>query len=270
MNKTFHSKLNVWSRWTDPDSWHRSSVPESPGVYQLAVFRQGRRERMDSVTPKAEWPPERLDRIQAVDKEYRGIVYIGKAVCLKERFWRLIRSWQLVPTKNLHDSRDTYNKNHRNSQGLFGPREVRCRYKQLSTINWPKLRSRQRAAKNPNDIASLLTFMWPDSGQDRSKPSAAATFSMEGRMLDTYECWYGNRPLLNKAGAEVLGSKPTESWLEQYFLEQELFDDILDENVMREMAYFNWISRGCPPRDDWNDWFAVERATWNRILTGES
>jgi hypothetical protein len=36
----------------------------------------------------------------------------------------------------------------------------------------------------------------------------------------------------------------------------------LDAQI-REAAYFQWLDRGCPLGDEWNDWFAVE----NRIST---
>jgi hypothetical protein len=28
---------------------------------------------------------------------------------------------------------------------------------------------------------------------------------------------------------------------------------------VRDAAYFNWLNRGCPPNDDWRDWFEAER-----------
>jgi hypothetical protein len=36
------------------------------------------------------------------------------------------------------------------------------------------------------------------------------------------------------------------------------------EAQIREAAYFQWLDRGCPLGDEWNDWFAVE----NRLANG--
>lgn len=163
-----------------------------------------------------------------------------------------------MPTKNLHDSRETYNENHNGVQSLFDPVEVRCRCKPLTSINW---RTRKK-----DEYADIRDVLWPDSGQGHEMPSAVASFSAEGTGLNEYSRWYRELPLLNKKPADKLGAKPTDAELEAYWRETEAFDDSMDDEALRTAAYYRWIQRGRPPGDDWTDWFEAEQSAWEQVL----
>lgn len=258
--KPVGNAVGVWSGWKAPDDWRKRDIPPSPGVYQLAVFRDGQRATIRTAPRDPSYLPEEVDRLAAIEESNRGLVYVGKAICLDDRFWRLVRSWQMIPTSQLHDSRKTYNQNHRQVQSIFQPSEARCRYKRLSVFNW---RTRMKG-----EIAKLREELWPDSGQGHERPSAVATFSAEGTMLKEYLKWFRELPLLNKKGAEDFGPPATDEEIEVLWHELERFDDALDESTLRVAAYYRWIERKCPHQDDWGDWFAAQQETWERILKG--
>jgi len=133
-------------------------------------------------------------------------------------------------------------------------------------MDWHEIRRSQNAAEKARELESMLPLLWPDSGQGHDAPSAVATFSEEGNMLKEFVKWFGDKPVLNKQDAEDLGPPPTADELEQYWRECENFDDMINEESIREAAYFIWRDRDSPLGDDWADWYKAERDAWEKIL----
>lgn len=265
---------NIWSQWSTPDNLRKDDIPPSPGVYQLAVFRNDKRAMIHSATTN--------ERLLAAESEYLGVVYIGKAVCLSERFWHLVQSWTSGTPVVRHGSRKNYNQDHRGAQGIFLPDQVRCRCKPMASVNWVKFRDERKAGlKSGAKWQEQLNAIWSDSGtlskdlakrppggeEDSMCQSAIVTFSEEGQLLKKFKTIYDCMPLLNKRKPENLGDSLTERELKKWLQdEMDKMDRIPDDHAIRQRAYEIWLGRDRPELDDWTDWFGAETELWEHVI----
>ncbi|NLX24264.1 MAG: DUF2934 domain-containing protein [Phycisphaerae bacterium] len=264
-----------WSDWKSPNDWKQEDILPSPGVYQLAVFRNEQQAKLYS-------PTTSNCHLLRKEPHYQGVVYIGKAICLQERYWLLVQSWCSGTSVPRHGSRKTYNQNHLEAKERFCPGEVRCRYKPLASMNWVEFREKLKLGLKPGaSWQQQLHALWPDSGtlpkglgekqpnsdEDRLIQSAIATFSEEGNLLGAFNKIYGIPPLLNKRPPEYLGWSPNDAEMEEWLRKQiEEEDQIPDDHAIRLRAYEKWEKRRRPYGDDWTDWFDAELELWEHAI----
>jgi hypothetical protein len=260
---------NKWTQWYSPIDIRQQEIPPCPGVYQLAAFC-GR----PLYTPKN--PPRIISKEDS--DVFEKIVYTGKAVCLQERFWLLVQSWQRSGSPTCHGSRKSYNSNHLNCQQHFQLQNVKCRWKQIGSTNWLQCRQTLKNFESPQTpISDAVKVIWCESGKPQkmsccpswtdAPSTVTATFSEESSLLRKFHCIFGCLPLLNKRPPESLGPKPDKKLIWEWVTAEEFaFESIPHEDGICFRAFERWRERGCPNNDDWTDWFAAELELWERII----
>ncbi|MCL5945587.1 MAG: DUF2934 domain-containing protein [Planctomycetes bacterium] len=272
--KPVGTNRNTWTDWQTPIDICQERIPPSPGVYQLAAFVD------NPIYPQPNKEREAKAACKDSYEAFNGIVYTGKAVCLQERFGLLVQSWQPNVSSGRHGSRKSYNCNYRGCQQKFTPCQVKCRWKQIGSINWLEQRETlKRVRNNQGSLADHLKAIWGQCGKPEkaSNPprrnnmydTVWATFSEESKLLKKFHKIFGCLPLLNRRSGESLGERNGE-WLVQWVeAEESAMESIPSDDGIRFRAFENWRDRGCPSNDDWVDWFAAELALWERVILEE-
>lgn len=208
---------NIWTPWREPISYTKRDIPKTPGEYQLGLFNDDNKIEVLNFVSDPSWSKDINDRHSKGAELICNVIYIGKAVCLYDRFWKLVKSWGSNPPSALHDSKKTFDQDV-NLQAQITPHTVKCRYRSISKVNWYDRRKKGFEQK-------LIKTLWPDIGTDRKHDSAAASTFAETESLKKYKKYFGHYPILNKKGPEILGEEVTLEWLENYWLKNEKFED---------------------------------------------
>lgn len=155
--------INAWSAQLPPAAWTPAQIPESPGVYRIRT------------------------QAGATNHNPRDVIYIGKAICLHCRFWRLAQTWS--GGNATHGSW----RNNRRIGSPFGPANVLCQFKRLTAVEWHAPRT-------------AFDALWPDSYKN-TRDSGLAITHEETRLLVQHRETYGALPALNRRGPDAVGTR---------------------------------------------------------------
>jgi len=197
--------------------WERKEIPCRPGLYQLvAVDEHG--EPLKDTDGGGSQQCERVSR--AFQNRYAGVLYIGKACNLQDRFWKLIQSWKSVnkPPSTCHGSRKTWEE--LSLKTKYPLDRMRFRYMPISSTNWKKMK---QLAKQ-DGIESLLAEVPTGTrslGHDRSFAPVEHLAIKEYQMLKGFHRLTGRLPWLNRIHGEHPGGFPDETWWLQHEREQD-------------------------------------------------
>lgn len=263
--------INSWTDWRSPADIRRENIPPYPGVYQLAAF-----------TAASIYTLPAAGGHYAVHKEesdtFEGIVYTGKAVCLQERFWLMVQSWQSNKARAKHGSRKSYNGNHKCAKTHFKVTDLKVRYKAIGSVDWFKFREKLRKARDPGaSWLEALAAIWPDlggRGNSASNPeeysTVNATFVAERSLLQKFHTAFGCLPLLNKRGPDSMGPEADDSFVYNWIAAEEAaMESIPCDDGIRFRAFEKWRERRNPVGDDWKDWLDAEAELWDCTLLND-
>lgn len=184
------TQYNKWSEMKRPDEWTQADIPSSAGHYQLlAVDTDGELVVLDPQVVASS--PEANERLAAARTDYAGVIYIGKASDLHDRFWKLVRSWRSSNrTSQVHESRKTWDAS-KDLQAKFPANRMRCRFMPLGHTHAGKRLSTE--AKKVHDAFSVPD----DDARKTNQPTAAAIMTNEASELIKYVKCMGYLPPLN-------------------------------------------------------------------------
>ncbi len=250
-----------WSDLKKPNGWKTKLIQSSAGIYQVVFCDdQGNPQEVPSNLQFTN-----LNIFNQIDNkrgchQFKGVLYIGKAKNLKDRFSLLCRSWVNQPKSDkLHGSRVTYNQNH-DIQKVIPLKSIYLRFFRIGTSytgtkqrnltkeikgkagNFAKLMTsqspydstteeeiKQKAREIDALSEEIRKTLFPDDGKNRTHPSAGASTSEEYSCLIKFVSCFEHLPLLNKIKWES-GETITEKDLNDYF--EEIEKNELLENSM--------------------------------------
>ena len=135
------------------------------------------------------------------------MIYIGKAVCFKHRFWNLIETWQKEDSKRdkrNHDSFNTWEKN--KLQDTLPATDLLFRYTPISHEKWdPKKKyCKDDVKKALRETLSKETCnpIYEQEGRSAVDITSGAAFAEENGLLRKYKrCLFGShmRTMLSSA-----------------------------------------------------------------------
>lgn len=178
-----------WKRLTD---WNEDCVPPTPGTYQIRYaphgvpvdlnlrfddfsFKQGEHARCDDLT---------------------GVVYIGKAVCFKDRFCKLLKTWNRLGASGAnrnHGSYETWLSKKLQSKYPVG--DLQFRYMPIGKEVWkPKIK---------NYVDELRAALLNQNGKSATDLTSITAFTQENSLLRRYLRCFGTLPPLNTMGPQV-------------------------------------------------------------------
>lgn len=83
------------SAWKKACAWKKDDIPQYPGTYEISYGPNGCPEGLPSCLKVTEDESQEHTNCD----QFKGVIYIGKAVCFKHRFWNLIETWQKEDSK---------------------------------------------------------------------------------------------------------------------------------------------------------------------------
>lgn len=210
----------VWTPFKKASEWKRGDIPRHPGLYNVIA--------VDSNDQTIAWPTpsgtdpasvKRADRV--LRKEFPGVLYVGKACNLQDRFWKLIRSWsdsKKMPS-DCHGSRETWDSSPA-FKGSYPFTQMRFRCMPVSGSDWKKL----KAAAEEGGLESILAGV-PGTdtplGHDRTFPVVEHLSIREYQAIARYHQYAGALPALNRIAGEHPGDLPDQAWWLQHQSEQQ-------------------------------------------------
>lgn len=222
------SGVGVWTPFRKASEWQRCDIPRRPGLYNvIAVGSDGNPAKVPIPAGSDAEGIERAER--ALRDDFPGVFYVGKACNLKDRFWKLIRSWKdpdKVPS-NCHGSRKTWADQPQTFRSDHPFDRMRFRYKTVSSSDWEELK---RAAKD-GGIKALLGGVPTEGtplGHNREFDVVSHLAIAEYKAIERYHRFAGALPPLNLISGEHPGAFPDQTWWLEHQREQDRLARELD------------------------------------------
>jgi hypothetical protein len=217
------TQYHTWSQLKAPDDWKQAEIPQAAGHYQLAAVDANGELVTVPHAPAGNQPAETVEQLEQGRVAYKGVLYIGKASNLHERFWHLVESWltNTQPPSNPHESRKKWNKDPA-LQNQYPVGQMRCRF-----LAEGKVKSGQRLEGAAEEYHNII---WgPDDDARRTgQPTPAALVSLEASELMKYETCMGHLPPLNTKPADRPADVPPRLTVEEDSHEIRLADDAIE------------------------------------------
>ncbi len=131
--------VNVWTPWESPAVWPKESlahVPPSPGICTVRrVDPNGDPVRLPVILADPSVQATPVDLAKRAEG-WQGVVYVGKAVDVQNRFALLVNSWVPNPPSKPHTSRENWDQKDAAFRAQYPPDEMQVRFKRMSNKDW--------------------------------------------------------------------------------------------------------------------------------------
>lgn len=210
----------LWNSWRSPAEWTRDRIAtlgHRPGVYMLrsihstdkpvefplAVWTDGSGAAANDLTTRAH--------------SLQGVLYIGKAIDLIDRFGLLVKSWQTDPPTPGHTSAKNYFGKDVGFQQHFPASKVELTCKSIGSKDWTD------AALADGLLGISQDWFWEHypqwtqgHGSSQMDQTVAAAIENERALLCLYRKVFGKFPPLNVDTPKDYDAQLDQEWLDLY------------------------------------------------------
>lgn len=205
----------TWKPWRSPADWTAARIAgleHRPGVYMVrAITAPQTPVEFSVVMSGGGATPEELKKRAT---PLQGVIYIGKAVDLTNRFGTLAFSWQSNPPVGAHTSARNYLRKDAAFRQQFPADKIELRCMPIGTKDWTD----KALAEGLLDISQNWFWQhyphWTQGhGNSDMDQTCAATISAEQSLLCLYYKVFGDFPPLNIRQPNMIGAKLDDAWL---------------------------------------------------------
>lgn len=228
----------TWRGWRTPLAWTAQDIAalgHRPGVYLVRAMTQQGKPVEFPVTLSAGGARATAEDLQQRAAFLQGVLYVGKAVDLTNRFGSLAASWQNSPPTRKHTSAHNY---------LLEDAAFRTQFPAtLMELNCMPIGSKDWSDKSLSSGLLGLPQEWfwrnyphwtQGHGSSEMDQTCAATIDKERSMMCMYRQAFGDFPPLNKKLPNCIGARLDQAWLHELFsgeIDPALRDDATDATV---------------------------------------
>jgi hypothetical protein len=176
------------SAWKQLSGWNLADIPPYPGTYEICYAPGGTPVALNLQSDDPSFAPTPHARCDDLE----GVIYVGKALCFRDRFWTLIKTWRRVTAGHTanHGSYDTWLT--KGLQNVYPIGDLLFRYMPIGKEVWkPKLKTR---------VDELRAALLDQDGHSGDDMTSIAAYSAENILLRRYFCCFGTKPPLNTMG----------------------------------------------------------------------
>jgi len=206
--------LMKWTKWMDPNTVQQSEIAPAAGIYELlSVDIEDRPLQFNSVTPIA------LGVNQDDIIGLQGVLYIGKADDLRDRYWKFVQSWQTGSSVDGHGCRTKKYEPDAKIQRDFPLSCLRVRHMPIVEHSQSDDHAEQvRKALIPYDVQRRTrnVELIANPGMSPNPRNDYASY-VEGEHLRLFVKCFGSLPILNKTKGETESPKPSDAFLKALF-----------------------------------------------------
>ncbi len=178
--------------------------PQTPVQFQVTLGSGGSGAAPEDLAKRAAW--------------LQGILYVGKAADLNDRFGKLATSWLTDPLTPAHTSAVNYLQEDAAFRQQFPATKVEIACKPIGSKDWTDKALAEGLLDLPQDWFWQNYPYWTQGhGNAQMDQTVAAAIDTERSLLCLYRMVFGDFPPLNRDTPNCIGTKLDDAWLESLF-----------------------------------------------------
>lgn len=215
------SGYGSWKPWAFPADWTKDKLKalgHRPGVYMIRAMSDDDLPVKFASILAPSTSDATPDELQNRTKCLQGVLYIGKAVNLKPRFGKLVKSWDKSPPSPKHTSAINYLNMDAAIRLQYPAERIQLRCLPIGTKDWTKKSLKNGLLGLDQDWFWRNYPSWTQGhGNSRMDQTCAATNSIEKFLLCKFFSAFGVFPALNKKTPNCSDADVNEDWVNKHF-----------------------------------------------------